>query len=296
MANGETTSGDRARMRGAITVIAACGLALMVVGLLAVRAASPRAPVNYGVHLSIADLTAGGPSGRVEAGRLVMTLRISSGPYFLSELVAAEISLANDSQTTYTLQGFPHANDCAQALWADLSGGGAPTYTLPTAGFVSCPDSASELSPGQTWTVDEPFPFTASGSITLTAQARFLGATAAPDGTQYETPRSGPFADQWPTIPISIASSIPPDRVITLHSSGFLWTRMVTIDAPQPARSSLYAIYVVACDGQGRTEQPNLTWQPIESNMLTDPGCSGINEVWKYSVGAPGYAIASGNG
>jgi hypothetical protein len=70
----------------------------------------------------------------------------------------------------------------------------------------------------------------------------------------------------------------------------------MTIDAPPAARTRLYYIYVVWCDGtgQGGTEHPSLGWQAISGTTLNAPGCPGTDETCAYSVGAPGYAIASG--
>ena len=299
MASGEARAGKVIRRLGSLFVgICVLTLVFLVCASLQVfRVPSSidaqTDPWDYGA--AIAQMTAGGPKARAEADGLVMTLSAGSGPYFLSELVPAEITLANGSQATYLLQGAPQAAECGQALSAELSGGGAPTYRLPTVGMISCPLTTSMLSPGQTWAVDELLPLTASGSATLTASARFVAVTTGSDGTQHQAPTAGPLVGRWPLIPLTVAPSVPADRTVTLHASHWLWMQTVEVDAPQAARSHLYAISDVTChDSQEGTDAPSLLWQPIDGDTFREPGCPGGDIVWHYSVGAPGYAIASG--
>ena len=63
------------------------GIALAVAGLVALRAASSAESL----------LPAGGPTAQVAADGLVLSLRVAPGPYFLSELLAVEMTLANQS-------------------------------------------------------------------------------------------------------------------------------------------------------------------------------------------------------
>ncbi|WIG61880.1 MAG: hypothetical protein OJF49_004629 [Ktedonobacterales bacterium] len=275
--------GKHPRVRRALAVAPFCVLMFAIVGVVILRGVP-------GADASGTALTAGGPSARVEAGGLVMTLHFSPGPYFLSELVAAEMTLTNNTHSTYVFQGVPHANDCDQAIGTLLSGGKAPNYTVPTQRYISCPFMSSTLNPGQTWTITQLMPLTASGSITLTAQVGFIVSATAADGSHYQTASEGPFANHWPTLHLSVSPQIPAGYTIALHQQP---DHRVRIIAPSAAR--LYWLYDVRCNANpGFAEQPSPTWLPITDVTLSEPACPGDHEVWAYSVGAPGYAISSG--
>jgi hypothetical protein len=283
---------QRRRVRFPVVVVAVIILSALA-SLLGIHIPSSNSGANAP---SIAELVAGGPRARGEVDGIVMTLRISAGPYFLSELVAVEITLANNSQATYVLQGVSGAVGCEQVLWAELAGGGPPSYTLPTSGFISCPGLPNTLTPGQTWMVDYLMPLTESGSARLTGQARFFAASIGPNGTQYMTTTPGPLAGHWPTIARTVAPSVPPDRLITLRSSSILGLTSVSIAAPPSAGDRLLYIDDVRCrEGNGGNEQPRLTWQPVNGDRLIEPWCTGSDTIWHFSVGAPGYAVASGS-
>jgi hypothetical protein len=136
---------DHRRTR-AVVGAAAGVIALAAAGFVTLRVCAG-APGDFGGGPSRAELVPGGPSATATADGLVYSLQISPGPYFLSELVAAEMTLTNGSQTAYDLRGAPQETICDPALWPEVDGGQAPTYTLPTSGRISCPDSGRTLSP-----------------------------------------------------------------------------------------------------------------------------------------------------
>jgi hypothetical protein len=255
-----------------------------------------RAPGSHTVSASSwSQLTTGGPSARVEAGGLVMTLSLQPGPYFLGELVAERITLANNSTRPYSLEGVPRANHCDQALGIDLTDGSPPTYILPTQGNFPCPFFQSTLAAGQTWTVDDFLVVTTSGHVTATATARFMTKSTAADGTVLETGGPGPFKDQWPVLHLTAAAHIPIGHTIALHNAIFEGSDAVIVDAPAGARANLYYIEVASCQqGQGGEVMPRLEWQHLSGTTLDELACDGTHEVWSYSIAAPGYAIASG--
>lgn len=264
---------------------------LALVGVFALRG-SPGAPAGA----NGAALTAGGPSATAVANGLTLSLRVSPGPYFLSELVAARMTLTNGSGRVYQLQGVPRTNDCDQAIGALLAGGRAPRYSPPTQGFMSCPDISSTLHVGETWTIDHLLPLTASGEVTLTTQARFIVSGTDAHGTAFETGGEGPFAGRWPEVRLTVAPGVPAGRTLSLRPINVLGIHRVSIAAPEGARGRLFATADVTCHGGGSemTEIPSLTWRLVSGDTLDEPGCPGDDEVWSYSVGAPGYAIASG--
>jgi hypothetical protein len=231
----------------------------------------------------------GGPSSTVEAGGLQMRIAVPDGPYFLSELLTVQLTLANDSPTTYQVQGSPSAGDCDSALWVESSGGGSPTSPV-TSPVISCPGGMpTALAPGQHWSVTEFFPLTTSGRVTLSTHAHFFTVSQEPDGGTAYSGGVGPFTRGWPSVTIQVAPLAPANRKIHLAAAiGHL-----IIVAPRGAR--LYYLYMVTCtEGSGSEMATNGYWQPISIMVLAEPGCSGLLERWDYSVGAPGYAIATG--
>ncbi|MGZ6388444.1 MAG: hypothetical protein ACXWQZ_04195 [Ktedonobacterales bacterium] len=259
------------------------GIALAVAGFVALRASSSPEVL----------LPTGGPTAQVVAGDLVLSLRVAPGPYFLSELLAVEMTLANKSQTAYTVQGAPTTNDCDQTMGITLTGGQAPYYTPLVRGISYCPLLASStLKPGQRWTIVQMLPITGSGYITLSAQSNFLHMENGADDSTYVTGGDGPFAGRWPAVHLAVTPRISPGRTLTLDRS---LPDRVTVTGPQGALAHLYSVYDVTCHSdQGYTEAPSYTWRPMTSSVLTRAECPGNDTVWKYSIGAPGYAITSG--
>jgi hypothetical protein len=222
----------RVRSRRAAAVGVAGVVVLALVGVFALRG-SPGASTGA----DGAALTTGGPAATAAADGLTLSLRLSPGPYFLSELVAARMMLANGSDVAYQFQGVPETNDCDQAIGVLLAGGQEPRYTLPTQGFVSCPEISSTLEPGETWTVDQLLPLTASGDVSLTAQARFIVSGTDAHGTAFETGSDGPFAGRWPTLHLAVAPNVPAGRGISLRPINLLSIHRVSIAAPEGARA-----------------------------------------------------------
>lgn len=263
---------------------AVVGIALAVAGIVVLNGSS-----SVG-----AMVPEGGPTSQVTAGGLVLSLRVAPGPYFLSELLATEMVLANHSQTTYDVGGTPAAvaNNCNQTMSLEVTGGGAPHFTPGVRGIGYCPFLKSTLKPGQTWTIVQMLPIMASGTITLTAQSGFLQIEKHADGSSYMTEGDGPFAGRWPAIHLSVASTIPAGRRLALHALG---SDRVVVTGPLGAITHLYTVYDVTChSGQSYTEAPDFAWGPVTGNVLVRAECPGNDVVWKYSIGAPGYAIASG--
>ena len=231
----------------------------------------------------------GGPSATARAGGLQMRIAVQPGPYFLSELLAVQLTLANDSPTTYQVQGLPVPGDCDSALWVESSGGGLP-FSRVTSPVVSCPGGLpTALAPGQHWSMTQFFPLTSSGRVTLSTHATFFTVSKTPGGGTAYSGGVGPFTRGWPSVTIPVAPLAPENRKILLAPTiGHL------IIIPPP-KVQLYYLYMVTCtEGSGSEMATNGYWHPISNRVLAEPGCSGALERWYYSVGAPGYAIASG--
>ncbi len=234
-------------------------------------------------------------TAHVQAGGLEFSMRITPGPYFLSELFVADLSLTNHTQKTFTLEGSSVAGGCGAALFLDMTGGSAPDYTLPVDDVHSCPLLQTQLKPGETLTIHQFSALSSSGDIRLTPGANFLHTQVGPDGTRSTTFGTSPLDGHWPSLKIHVASRVPSDRKLSLQQEG----TQVQISAPASARSHLYYIYNVTCDAfQGGTVGTgNSAWEPISTTILHQPDCGDYGNQtirWSYAVSAPGYAIASG--
>lgn len=247
-------------------------------------------------HLSTVESPAEPLVVHAEAGGLEVSMQITPGPYFLSELLAVDLSLTNHTQTTFTLAGPSGAGPCGAALFLAMTGGVAPDYTLPVSAEHSCPRMQTQLKPEETLTFHHFIPLSSSGDITLKPGAQFLHTQVDPNGGQSITAGPSPLDGHWPSIKIHVASRVPIDRKISLQQEG----TQVQINAPAAARTHLYYIYNVTCDAfQGGTVGTgNYAWEPISTTILHEPGCGDYgnqNIHWYYAVSAPGYAIVAGH-
>ncbi len=229
------------------------------------------------------------------AGGLEATLHITSGPYFLSELLAVDMTLTNHSHTTFQLEGFPASTPCEPALWLNYTLTGANTvhYTFPVYSDMSCPLKTTQLKLGQTIAIHQYIPLTDSGHVLLTEEAGFLVTKNIPNQGMTTTNGPSPLDGYWPSLHINVASRVPSDRILTQHRTG----TKVFINAPDAARSRLLYLYSVGCmdfHDAGSTASGNYSWTPTTTTIGV-PGCPGKNIQWTYAVSAPGYAIASGS-
>lgn len=242
----------------------------------------------------------GGTNGTIlaaysAAGGLEMSLYLTPGPYFLSEMLAADISLTNQSNTSYYI-GIPFTvSPCGYVTGINTSGGKAPHYNITIATDHSCPPSriATELKPGQTLTTHKYLPLTDSGYVVLTAEAEFLTKNLN-NGFEFYTSTSSPLDKHWPSIQINVGSNIPADRQLSYRIQGI----HVIVNAPPAARSHLVYLYDIGCqdfNDSGTTGTGNFGWESIPTNQVALPGCPGKNPQWSFAFAAPGYAIVMGN-
>lgn len=229
------------------------------------------------------------------AGDLEMSLSLTPGPYFLSELLAADISLTNHTDKT-VYAGIPFVGSaCGYATGVLMTSAGGPNYSIPIPTDHSCPPIANStpLQPGQTLTVQKYLPLTSSGHVTLTAEAVFYTSGPQPQ-TPFSRQTSSPLEGHWPSMQIDVASKVPANRMISYHRDG---TR-VFINAPTDAQHLLQYLYSVSCqdlNDQGSTESGNYGWQALQKNVVGEPGCPGKNVHWAFAFGLPGYAIVQGS-
>jgi hypothetical protein len=161
---------------------------------------------------------AGAPLTReARAGGLESVLQLTPGPYILGELLGADLSLRNDSRTTYTLAGPSVAGGCGVAVSLDLTGGRRPQYTVPVVTFHPCPLMTSTLAPGATMRHHEFLPLSNSGQVTLESGADFVQTIAGPAGSQHVTPGNSLLDGKWPALILSVAAATPVDRRLSLQ-------------------------------------------------------------------------------
>ena len=115
--------------------------AVLVIGLI-----TSVASVFFNRHpTSIGGIPIGNPAGTPvgtvssssQSDGLEIKLSITAGPYFLSELLAIDITLTNHRQQDITLAGRTSVNTCDGAFDAVLLGGGEPYYAFPDTNMVS---------------------------------------------------------------------------------------------------------------------------------------------------------------
>ena len=222
-----------------------------------------------------------GPTARTQANGMEASLHlVTTGPYFLSELLSVDVSLTNHTRMTVELLGRNKADSVcfSSALNAQITGGGAPTYTLPRLA-VAClqPLYVTWLAPGQTLTIHYYLPVTKSGEVTIT-----MGPMRVPH-------LASPLDGHWPSLRIHVDAQVPSNRLLSLHAQG----AQVMIQAPPAARAHLLYRESITCDQYG--DGSHADWTPLATTVLSQPVCPTAHKHWVYIVSAPGYAIVAGN-
>src|SRR5689334_14833793 len=97
-----------------------------------------------------------GPTAHAQLNGLQASIHVvTQGPYFLSELVALDFELTNQTGKPFALDGAskPDSHCSSAALNAQITAGANPTYTLPQL-EIACllPQFMTTLAPGQTLT------------------------------------------------------------------------------------------------------------------------------------------------
>ena len=213
---------------------------------------------------------------RTQAHGLEMTMKITPGPYFLSELLEVDISLTNHTQTTFQgdichlfpklividgegqrdtslasavattinsaqyigMRVFPHDMNLASAL--------TTIYTPPTNGLIECLHeqfNLEQLQPTKTITVQHYVALTSSGHVTFTARAAFQRAVPGQNGRVALVPATNPLDGHWPSLQISVSTQVPSDRMLSLHQQ----TTQAIVDVPLAARSHLLYAFGYSC-------------------------------------------------
>ena len=227
---------------------------------------------------------------RSEAGGLEASLQVTSGPYFLSELLGVTVSFTNHTQEEVLLGGSTSLNSCESAFNAMMTGGSEPHYNFPDA-VMSCPlPKSTTFAARKTLTMQGYIHLTSSGQVTITTEAGISVSKGDKNSVGGIKWVSSSLNGHWPAIHINVTAHIPSDRILSLQQQG----SKITIEAPVSARSHLVYYNIVTCTGGGTINVSADSWHSVNVTEISEPGCSGSNKHWTYAVSAPGYAIALG--
>ena len=264
----------------------------------------PRLP-STGDHPTIAPPI--GPLGKpitvhTQANGLEATMRVTSGPYFLSEMLQVDLSVTNHSHNTLLLERPQPEKLCVpfpSLLTVMMTGGGRPSDTdlqhnMADFGCGGELVPPVRFLPNQSFSFSKYFVLTNSGRITLTAQIGLAKQVPGQNNGYRSLPNSDPLAGHWPSLQIRVQAGIPSDRLITGQQRG----ARVAIDAPALVRSQLLYAERLRCDfsiGYSLSKLTTMTLQQPQCDNYTPNNHPNRFVKWTYAVGAPGYAVFSGS-
>jgi hypothetical protein len=281
--------------------------ALLVVGVLIgaslflFRLSRQSPKVTIGVGTASRPVTT-----QVTSNGLELTMSVTPGPYFLSELIAVDMSLTNQTQATIHLQSGNGLNQefmCDPPLRATLTGGSIPKFSLwssQTPIMVACTTALlqTSLTPGQTITTRQFVALTVSGQNALTVELSSPGFA--------ETSLKDAFKANPLSMQLNVMASVPDDRnVLSLQRSG----SAVQVTVSSSANLQLLDTSFITCQltlggvTQLEPRAGSIEWASLpmhtlnapDSSWLKDPETSCEKPQWIFDVGAVGYAIVTGN-
>lgn len=205
---------------------------------------------------------------------------VTPGPYFLSELVAVDVSLTNQTSRSVEFDGSnrPDIGCYSSALSVQITTGSAPTFEMPRLSIPCAqPLYMTTLAPDQTLALHYLLPVTGSGEVTITM------------GGMRDSRQASPLDGHWPSVSINVDSQVPANRALSLRSQG----AQVIVQAPPEAQAHLLYWESISCDkyeGGGS----RLDWSQLPTPILSQPACPTAHRHWAYIVSAPGYATVAG--
>jgi len=226
------------------------------------------------------------------AGGFEMVMRLTAGPYFLSEMLAVDISLTNHTDQAvhlgFPFEGYACGYNSSDDTGVQIVGGHKPEYTLPLPTDHSCPprpEGNSVLKAGQTLSVHRYLPLTLSGQMTLVGKTQFY----QPKANTFPEPVASPLDHHWPSLHITVSSHIPVNRTLSLQRTN----TQVTVLAP--SGKQLVYMYTIACTNTGGG---NFGWELLSTTTIKpfDDYCRRVQVDWTFAFAVPGYAILTGEG
>jgi hypothetical protein len=264
-----------------------------------------------------------------KVGSLEMSLKITSSPYFLNELLEVDLMVTNPTPTPYSLFPTDYVDPlCSQLLNIVTTDGGSP-HTLDFHHYWTglpwpsrnCFPLSPRRPPGigflvlahQTFTYKSFIQLTSSGHVTLTAKQMslwvrtqtdsgiFAGALDrergyGPIGYTAQTD-SGIFAGALDdTLHLFVSPHVPSDRQLSKQEQ----KAQVVVSGPPAVNGHLFGRIGSVCPGPGGgTVIGDLGQLSGTTVVLKQPsGTCGDNGPkplwWTYVVGAPGYTLVFG--
>ena len=211
---------------------------------------------------------------------LTMSLAITPGPHFLSEMLAAKVTLTNYSQKNAYPLPFSGVGSCGYHPGVEIPYTGNPQFNIPIAFDHSCPYTSARpatLKPGHTMSSLGYIPLQQSGQLTLTSPANFYTGPASQQNFPDPTSLPDPFGSQGLVARIHVSPTIPADRRIPFKVQGY----NAVVKAPLSAKGPLLYAYSIGCqdvnnDG-GSTWSGNFSWDTLTNATVHRPGCPGKN-------------------
>lgn len=211
---------------------------------------------------------------------LEATLRITPGPYFLSELLYVSVTFTNHSKQAVMLANDEDLNSvCRTSGTLDVTITEGKEYRFPTYDYILPPCMGNFAKPiriNQSITAHGYIWLTKSGTVTIKASADFFK-----NENNYIVKADSPLDGHWPSITVHVAPQIPSDRVLSLKALG----DKITVSAPDTANHT----YVYATDCE-----PNPV--AFQSAALQDSTCTYTfpsDHKKMYSISTEGYAIST---
>jgi hypothetical protein len=239
---------------------------------------------------------------------LAMSLEITPGPYFLGELLEVDLSVTNHSHNAYLLSQPPDSSGCHSLLSVATKGGGSPyaneilsNWTaIDTGSFLNCnwPRLGSQqgymVLASKKITITQYVQLTSSRQVTLAAQVGFREWRYAPGSTAVTRWNLLGNLDYTTlaTQHLSVSALVPSDRRFSVKEQG---TQVTALIPPPTYPGPFLSDSVGACSQGGKT----LDISDDRGRLLVlspKAGCKAVGGAswWMYVVGAPGYAVISG--
>jgi hypothetical protein len=230
---------------------------------------------------------------------VTLSLALTPGPYFLSEMLESRLTLVNNSQrNVYPGSPFSGSRSCGYYPGVEINYTGNPEFNIPIAFDHSCPyspDRPVTLKPGQDITFTGYIPLQQSGQLTLTAPVYFYTGPASQQLFPGPTSVPDPFGNVGLVAHIQVSKAVPANLKIPFKVQGY----NAIVEAPESARGPLLYAYSIGCqdynnDG-GSTWSGNFGWDRLTNATIRRPGCPGKNLQWSFAFAIPGYAVAVGS-
>jgi len=263
------------------------GLILVVMCLLIVLGSTAAKAAGNDSHRVAGGATMAPISITRRSNGLVMSVDISPGPYFVSELISVQVTLSNQSPKAIWYQGVTTANirtpsEGRTAFFLHFSGGSPPHFVMsPFLQNGGGQVGLTKLPPGTTIHMIFFAPLPSSGSPALVAQAHLYDR--GPGIGNYFPPPMQVFAAGWPSLPLTVSSRVPTNRALRLHAAA----THVDVIVPHGSLPQLLYQQTSRC---GNLQTGTSDWTAVPSSGVSLSDCPYAASTAQVIVSALGYA------